>query len=50
MRKVPEFQRKFREKILQVPVSGITARENYAKLIAEREKLLTNAHKENFQN
>ena len=50
VRKVPEFQRKFREEILQVPISGVTARENYAKLIAEREKLFTNARKENVQN
>ena len=38
VRKVPEFSRKFREEILQVPMNGVTARENYAKLIAEREK------------
>ena len=28
-------------------MTGITAKENYAKLIAEREKLMTNATKEN---
>ena len=50
VRKVPEFQRKFKEEILQVPMTGVTARENYAKLIAEREKLFTNARKENVQN
>ena len=47
VRKAPEFPRKFREEILQVPMTGITARENYTKLIAERERLLTNATKEN---
>ena len=50
VRKAPEFSRKFREEILQVPMTGVTARENYAKLIAEREKLITNARKENAQN
>ena len=50
VRKVPDFQRKFREEIFQVPMTGVTARENYAKLIAEREELLTNARKENVQN
>ena len=38
VRKVPEFSRKFKEEILQVPMSGVTARENYAKLIAEHER------------
>ena len=47
VRKAPEFSRKFREEILQVPMTGITAKENYAKLIAEREKLITNQMKEN---
>ena len=47
VRKAPEFSRKFREEILQVPMSGITAKENYAKLIAERERLMTNQTKEN---
>ena len=47
VRKALEFSRKFREEILQVPMTGISARENYAKLIAEREKLFTNATKEN---
>ena len=47
VRKVPEFSRKFREEILQVPMNGVTARENYAKLIAEREKILTSATREN---
>ena len=37
VRKVPEFQRKFKEQILDVPMTGATSRENYAKLIAERE-------------
>ena len=31
-------------------MTGVAARENYAKLFAEREKLLTNQHKENVQN
>ena len=31
-------------------MAGVTARENYAKLIAEREKLFTNARKENVEN
>ena len=47
VRKAPEFSRKFREEILQVPMTGITAKENYAKLIAERERLMTNQTKEN---
>ena len=47
VRKAPELSRKFKEEMLQVPMTGITARENYAKLIAEREKLQTNATKEN---
>ena len=47
VRKAPELSRKFREEILQVPMTGITSRENYAKLIAERERLMTNAMKEN---
>ena len=47
VRKAPELSRKFREEILQVPMTGITSRENYAKLIAERERLMTNAIKEN---
>ena len=47
VRKAPEFSRKFREEILQVPMNGITAKENYAKLIAERERLLANTTKEN---
>ena len=34
VRKAPELSRKFREEILQVPMTGITSRENYAKLIA----------------
>ena len=46
VRKAPEFSRKFREEILQVLMTGITAKENYAKLIAEREKLMTNATEE----
>ena len=47
VRKAPEFSRKFREEVLQVPMTGISAKENYAKLIAEREKILTNTAKEN---
>ena len=50
VRKALKTSRKFREEILQVPMTGVTARENYAKLIAERENLLTNARKENVQN
>ena len=49
VRKVPEFQRKFKEQILQVPMTGLTSRENYAKLIAEREKLFKDARKQNIE-
>ena len=47
VKKTPEFQQKFKEQILQVPMTGITSRENYAKLIAEREKLFGEARKQN---
>ena len=49
VRKVPEFQRKFKEKILDVPMTGATSRENYAKLIAEREKLFKDARTQNIE-
>ena len=49
VRKVPEFQRKFKEEILNVPMTGATSRENYAKLIAEREKLFRDARKQNIE-
>jgi len=49
VRKVPEFQRKFKEEILNVPMTGATSRENYAKLIAEREKLFKDARKQNIE-
>ena len=49
VRKAPELSRKFREEILQVPMTGITSRENYAKLIAEREKLFKSARKQNIE-
>ena len=49
VRKVPEFQRKFKEEILNVPMSGLTSRENYAKLIAERERLFKSARKQNIE-
>ena len=47
VRKTPEFQQKFKEQILQVPMTGITSRENYAKIIAEREKMFGEARKQN---
>ena len=49
VRKVPEFQRKFKEQILDVPMTGMTSRENYAKLIAERERLFKDARKQNIE-
>ena len=49
VRKVPEFQRKFKEEILNVPMTGLTSRENYAKLIAERERLFKSARKQNIE-
>ena len=49
VRKVPEFQRKFKEEILNVPMTGLTSRENYAKLIAERERLFKGARKQNIE-
>ena len=48
-RKVPEFQRKFKDAILGVPMTGLTYRDNYAKLIAERERLIKSARKQNVK-
>ena len=48
--KTPELMRRFRDHLLQVKTDGLTARENYAKLIAERNKFVQSARMQNAQN
>ena len=50
VQKTPELMQRFKDHLLQVKTDGMTARENYAKIVAERNKFMQSARMQNVQN
>ena len=48
--KTPELMQRFKDHLLQVKTDGLTARENYSKIVAARNNFLQSAKMQNTQN